>query len=90
MPKRFEEPRGNQSGNISFRETKKPSRLGYGQPGRQVQQSKEFSLFCFHILREVILRWNRRSQDAIVEADGLTIMVAIQWIELMSKMDQQG
>lgn len=89
MPKRFEEPRGNQSGNIGFSETKKPRRLGYGQPGRQVQQSKEFSLVCFHILRKLILRWNRRSQEAVVEADDLTIMVAIQWIELMSGMDQQ-
>src|SRR5450631_4471354 len=54
MPKRFEEPRGNQSGNIGFSETKKPRRLGYSQPGRQVQQSKEFSLVCFHILRKLI------------------------------------
>src|SRR6266481_8851740 len=90
MPQRLEEPCGNQSRNVGFSETKKPSRLGDGQPGRQVQQSKEFSPFRFHILRNLILRWNRRSQEAIVEADGPTRMVAIQWIELTSRMDQQG
>ncbi len=68
MPQRLEEPCRNQNGNVGFSETKKPGRLGYGQPGRQVQQSKEFSLVCFHILRKLILRWNRRSQEAIVEA----------------------
>jgi hypothetical protein len=77
-------------GLIGFSETKKPGRLGYGQPGRQVQQSEKVSLFRLHILREVIPRWNRRSREAVVEADDLTIIAAIQWIEFMSRMDQQG
>jgi len=90
MAKGFEQPYRNQNGNVGFSETKKPGHLGYGQPGRQVQQLEEFSLVCFHILRNLILRWNRRSQEAVMEADGLTIMVAVQWIELMSRMDQRG
>lgn len=89
MPKRLKEPCRDQNGNVGFSETKKPGRLGDGQPGRQVQQSKEFSFVCFHILRKLILRWNRRSHEAVVEADSLTIMIAIQWIELMSGMDHQ-